>query len=133
MIFRGHGVAHLQGTGLARGSVTGTCPNAFEYSAGVRRWMLESGLRRLCQIVDTIAIPIGTREAKIGSGTGVEDEALIRVRRPLLRQELQPHGDMGRARGKLAKQGRGNAATTQSCRSILKSGCTLLGRRVPVS
>ena len=109
-------------------------PTAFECAAcRLRRGLLESRLRGLREVVDAIAIPIGTRKAKVGSGTRKEYERLIRVRRRFTRGEPQAHGDLRRAWGHLTKQGSGRAPVAQALRSILKSGGAFLSGKAAVS
>lgn len=100
----GDGVAHQQAAGLARDAVTRTRPKAFECPGCLRRSVLESRLRRMSEVIDPIAIPIGTWEAKIGSGPRIEDERLIRMRRSLICDESQAHGEMRCAWGDFTKQ-----------------------------
>jgi hypothetical protein len=113
--------------------MTRTYPTAFECPGCLRRRKLESRLRCMSEIVDAIAIPIGTREAKIGSGTRIEYEGLIRVRRRFIREELQAHGNVRRARGHLTKQRSRRAPVAQSLRAIPKSGRAFASCKAPVS
>ena len=83
----------------------------------------------MTEIVDAIAIAIRTGKAKVGSSTGVEHEGLVRVRRRLIREELQTHSDLRGLWTHLAKEWRRSAPFAQSLRTILKSRQAFLSRK----
>jgi hypothetical protein len=121
MVLCGHGVAHLQAAQLTRHSMTGTCPFAFKCPGRRQREMLQSRLRRLSEVVDAIAIPVRTGKAEIGAGTRIEHEGLFGVRGAFIGEELQTHGEMGRARGDLTQHRRRSPPLAQTLSAVLKS------------
>ena len=121
-----HGVAHLKPAGLARHAMTGTSPTAFKSSACPRRQILQRGTCRRREVVDAVAIAIGTGKAEIGSCSRIEFEGLIGVRGRFIRAKLQTHSDV-RREGKHLTEGRsGSTPPAQALRTVFKSGRTFL-------